>query len=218
MVLELALDCQGHRCHCHLVQKLLDVQRFLGVQQGRLVDPAAIYAAPRRISWTLRQVFLLPQDFLLGQTGFYIHIRNLKTARFARRQHCKIDDFSLLQFVDRAFGSMRSDESLFAGGPSAFRRRGNVVMQRLGVPCGARAGGVTLAVLRGCGATYFYLACGDLSRVQWRGRWSQLRTVERYIREVGAQTIVARRIKELGDASSLLLSMYLEGKLVSPKD
>lgn len=172
-----------------------------------------------------RQDLLLPADSLIDHEVFYIHLRNPKTARFARRQHCKVDDPIVLTYVIKVFGDPQPPEALLAGGASAFRRRWNEVMSRLGIPVGSRAGGVTPAVLRGSGATYQYLLHEDLSRVQWRGRWSQLRTVEHYVQEVGAQTIVARldplsrsRIKELSDASFSLLQMFFSGQLAVPKD
>lgn len=97
-------------------------------------------------------------------------------------------------------------------------------MKKLGILTGVRAGGITPAALRGSGAIYIYLECEDLPRVQWRDRGRQLRTVERYVQEVGAQTVIARldwlsrcRIKELIDASSLLLQMFFAGELAAPK-
>ena len=51
---------------------------------------------------------------------------------------------------------------------------------------------------------------------QWRGRWAQLKTVEHYIQEVAAQTLVAKldplskhRIHILASASGALLKLLL---------
>ena len=61
-----------------------------------------------------------------------------------------------------------------------------------------------------------YLECEDLSRVQWRGRWSQLRTVEHYVQEVAAQTMLSRlpsfarhRIATFNAAAPDLLQNFL---------
>ena len=43
--------------------------------------------------------------------------------------------------------------------------------------------GVTPGSLRGSGATHLYLAAEDVQKVQWRGRWSRLKTVEFYLEE-----------------------------------
>lgn len=86
-----------------------------------------------------RQDLLLPQDSLVDHEVLYIHIRNPKTARFARRQHCKVDDPAVLAYVTRVFGDLQPSEALFAGGPSAFRRRWNEVMANLGIPAGSQA-------------------------------------------------------------------------------
>ena len=158
-----------------------------------------------------RKDILLPQDSLLTGNVFYIHIRNPKTARFARRQHCKIDDFLTLKFAEKVFGDLDPSEVLFAGGMSAYRRRWDAVLNRLGVPTGQKQKGATPAVLRGSGATHMYLQCEDLCRVQWRGRWAQLKTIEHYIQEVAAQTLLhnldslaKERIRLFSSCSSLM--------------
>ena len=163
-----------------------------------------------------RKDILLPQDSLLTGNVFYIHIRNPKTARFARRQHCKIDDFLTLKFAEKVFGDLDPSEVLFAGGMSAYRRRWDAVLNRLGVPTGQKQKGATPAVLRGSGATHMYLQCEDLCRVQWRGRWAQLKTIEHYIQEVAAQTLLhnldslaKERIRLFSSCSSSLMSEFV---------
>ena len=164
-----------------------------------------------------RRDLVLPQDSLRHEPVFYVHISNPKTSRFARRQHCKIDDPLVLQYVTKVFGHLHQFEALFAGGASAYRRRWDAVFSHLGVPSSQRTRGATPATLRGSGATHMYLSCEDLPRVQWRGRWSQLKTVEHYVQEVAAQTLVARlnpiakRAIQIFDATSTaLLAMFLD--------
>ena len=160
----------------------------------------------------------MPSDSFQRDGVFYVHIQHPKTSRFARRQHCKIDDVATLRFVEKVFGPLFPSEQLFDGGMPAYRRRWNYVMARLGVPHTQGSRGATPAVLRGSGATYMYLQCEDLYRVQWRGRWSQLRTVEHYIQEVAAQTLMhslsplaKRRVQVLHEAAPALLSDFLSG-------
>ena len=101
---------------------------------------------------------------------------------------CKIDDPCVLAYVTKVFGALAPNASLFAGGTSAYRRRGDHVLGRLGISVSMPSRGATPAVLRGSGATALYLESEDLSLIQWRGRWAQLKTVEHYIQEVAAQS------------------------------
>jgi len=140
----------------------------------------------------VRRDVLLPGDSLLGGEVFYVHIRQPKTARFARRQHCKIDDLMTLLYVQEVIGDLHPGERIFPGSSNSYRRLWNLVLQHLQIPSTQRERGATPGVLRGSGATHMYLECEDLSRVQWRGRWSQLRTVEHYVQEVAAQTMLSR--------------------------
>ena len=48
----------------------------------------------------------------------------------------------------------------------------------------------TPGAIRGSGATYFYLITEDVARIQWRGRWRRLETVEFYLQEVAARTLI----------------------------
>ena len=54
-------------------------------------------------------------------------------------------------------------------------------------------------MLRGSGATALYLESENLSLIQWRGRWVQLKTTEHYIQEVGAQSLLAQMPAEARD-------------------
>ena len=186
--------------------------RFLGVTLTGflgMLHPAEFLVLKRRD-------LVLPSDSLHSEPVFFVHVTNPKTWRFARRQHCKIDDPLVLLYVERAFAALSPGESLFAGGSFAYRKRWDAALHRLGIATGQSSRGATPAVLRGSGATYMFLSTEDLPRVQWRGRWAQLKTVEHYIQEVAAQTLVAKldplakhRIGVLDSASSALLHAFL---------
>ena len=94
--------------------------------------------------------------------------------------------------MTKVFGAPAPNASLFAGGTSAYRRRWDHVLGRLGISVSMPSRGATPAVLRGSGATALYLESEDLSLIQWRGRWAQLKTVEHYIQEVAAQSLLAQ--------------------------
>ena len=167
----------------------------------------------------LRSDLFLPGDTLNETAAFYVHIRNPKTARFARKQHCKIDDPCVLAYVAKVFGALAPNASLFAGGTSAYRRRWDHVLGRLGISVSMPSRRATPAVLRGSGATALCLESEDLSLIQWRGRWAQLKTVEHYIQEVAAQSLLAQMppedravVKLFADAAGPLLHSFLVDK------
>ncbi|CAL1159368.1 unnamed protein product, partial [Cladocopium goreaui] len=159
---------------------------------------------------------LLPEDTLSDSPVFYVHIRNPKTARLARKQHCKIDDSTVLAYVTAVFGDLQPAAPLFLGGSSAYRRRWNLVLDKLGIAVSMHRRGATPAVLRGSGATALYLQSEDLSLIQWRGRWAQLKTVEHYIQEVAGQSLLAQMsphprevVKLFAEAAEPLISAFL---------
>lgn len=163
-----------------------------------------------------RSDILLPADSLIKDEVFYVFIRCPKTSRFARRQHCKIDDPLVLKFVTAVFGKLRASAALFSGGATAYRRRWNAILSRLEVPFLQQHDGCTPAVLRGSGATHMFLSTEDLPRVQWRGRWAQQKTLEFYVQEVAAQTMLSRlspsafeRVKLLDRFASALLNDFI---------
>ena len=171
---------------------------------------------PSEMISLIRSDLLLPADTLSREQVFYVFIRHPKTVRFARKQHCKVDDPLVLAYVSKVFGHLPPSTPLFPGGTHAYRNRWNSVLGRLSIPVSQRDHGCTPAVLRGSGATHMFMDSEDLARVQWRGRWSQLKTLEYYIQEVGAQTILAKlpssahsKVKILSEYSTSLLLDFL---------
>ena len=160
-----------------------------------------------------RRDLVLPRDAMISEQILYVHVRNPKTARFARRQHCKIEDTLVIRYLDSLFGDYPLDQSLYPGSASTYRRQWDAVLSRIGIPHARSTKGATPAVLRGSGATHLYLATEDVSLVQWRGRWSKLKTVEYYLQEVAAQVllhsldVLAReRVKTLATHARTLLA------------
>ena len=137
-----------------------------------------------------RQDLVFPSDLHSSTFAMYIRVRDPKTARFARRQHSRVDDSSVIRIAQAVFGNLPLTAKLFSGSMHVFRRQWNSIMSRLGVPFKQSERGATPGVLRGSGATYFYCATEDLAWVAWRGRWSRLRTLEFYLQEVGSQMLI----------------------------
>lgn len=51
-----------------------------------------------------RQDIILPKDAMISQHFIYVHLRNPKTARFARKQHVKVEDPLVVGFLDALYG------------------------------------------------------------------------------------------------------------------
>ena len=137
-----------------------------------------------------RQDLVLPRDALVDQDIVYVHLRHPKTARFARRQHAKIEDAFVVKFLEALYGGRPLDFKLFPGSSSVYRRQWDCIMERLEIPHTRASRGPTPAVLRGSGATHLYLATEDISLIAWRGRWTKTQTIEFYLQEVAAQLVL----------------------------
>ena len=167
---------------------------------------------PNEFLFLTRKDLVFPEDAFLEFQALYIFVRNPKTSRFARRQHVRVDDRST-QFLSWCiFGQLPLEQRLFPASLAVFRRQWNSILDRLEVPRRQSERGATPGVLRGSGATHEYLQSGSISQIQWKGRWSQLKTLEHYIQEVAAQLFMhnltpkARsEIRFLGDHLGLLL-------------
>ena len=137
-----------------------------------------------------RQDLVLPKDALVDQQIAYVHLRNPKTSRFARRQHAKIEDPFAVKYLEALYGSRPLSFKLFPGTVTVYRRQWDAIMDRLEVPHSRQTRGATPATLRGSGATHLYLATEDIQLIAWRGRWTKVKTIEFYLQEVAAQLIL----------------------------
>lgn len=168
---------------------------------GAMLHPAEMMAL-------VRKDLIFPQDIHHDSSSLYIRVRDPKTARFARRQHGRIDDPGIISFAFAVFGALPLESRLYPASASVFRRQWNLIMGRLGVPFKQASKGATPGVLRGSGATFLYNASEDINWVAWRGRWSRIRTLEYYLQEVGAYLLIHElssfakaKISALSDAS-----------------
>ena len=168
---------------------------------------------PSEMMALVRRDLILPSDVLYETNSMFIKVRDPKTARFARRQHGRVDDPSIIDFVEAVFGKVPLDSRLYPASMTTFRKQRNAVMQSLGVPYKQVDSGATPGVLRGSGATFLYSTTEDVNWVAWRGRWSRVRTLEYYLQEVAAQMMVhtlspasKSKVEILSNASSAVLS------------
>ena len=168
---------------------------------------------PSEMMSLVRRDLILPSDVLYESSSLFIKVRDPKTARFARRQHGRVDDPSIINYVEAVFSQLPLDSRLYPASMTTFRKQWNAVMQSLGVPHKQLDSGATPGVLRGSGATFLYSSSEDVNWVAWRGRWSRVRTLEHYLQEVAAQMLIhtlspasKAKIETLSNASSAVLS------------
>eukprot|EP00438_Fugacium_kawagutii_P013194 Skav217934 [mRNA] locus=scaffold2849:87967:95034:+ [translate_table: standard] len=145
---------------------------------------------PSEMVALIRRDIVFPRDMDYDVPCIFLYIQNPKTARFARRQHGRIDDEFIIWIVEKLFFHLPLDEKLFPGSISQFRRLWNHVMQRLGIPYKQSSKGATPGVFRGSGATYLYAVSEDVNWIAWRGRWAKVKTLEYYLQEVAAQLLL----------------------------
>ena len=145
---------------------------------------------PAEFVFLRRSDLVFPSDALSNDRIAYVHIRHPKTARFARRQHCRLEDPVALTFLESLYFRLPWDARLFRGSPHVYRSQWNAVMSRLQVPHTLHEKGATPGVLRGSGATFLYLETEDIALVAWRGPWAKMKTVEFYLQEVAAQLLL----------------------------
>ena len=100
-----------------------------------------------------RRDLVFPQDALMtDSTSLYVFVRNPKTARFARRQHVRVDDESLTRFIFCLFHQLQLDDAIFPASTAVFRRQWNALLDKLEIPRRQSDRGATPGTLHGSGA------------------------------------------------------------------
>ena len=145
---------------------------------------------PAEMLQLTRRDLVFPKDLEYDMQCLFIHVRNPKTARFARRQHGRVDDAFVIKFLEHLYFKLPLDARLFPWSISVFRRQWNHIVDKLEIPRSQAKRGATPGVLRGSGATYLYAVYEDIPWIAWRGRWSRTRTLEFYLQEVAAQLLL----------------------------
>ena len=157
---------------------------------GAVLIGFAAMLHPGEIVGLTRKDLVFPRDVGYDMDCLFVHVRNPKTSRFARRQHGRIDDVGLIKIFECLFGNLPLSDKLFVGSISLFRKQWNAIMSALGIPCKQNVRGATPGVLRGSGATYWYACTENIPWIAWRGRWARTRTLEFYLQEVSAQLLL----------------------------
>eukprot|EP00438_Fugacium_kawagutii_P001100 Skav235078 [mRNA] locus=scaffold2106:3814:8424:- [translate_table: standard] len=152
---------------------------FLGI--ARPGEPLAAY----------RSELVLPRDTLdQNSKAAYLKILKPKTRQRGRgvTQHLSIHDPAYIEFLDKVYGPLPSHARLLDCSPGAFRRRWDAVLAALSVP---KEANLTPGGLRGGGCVYAFQQGADLTLLLWRMRIKHLQTLESYLQEVVASTVVS---------------------------
>ena len=160
----------------------------------------------------MRQHLLLPSNLLEEDTGaaFLLLYRSKTSARNpAKIQHLKVTDVFAVKLLELIYAELPLNRPLYYGSPSMFRRRWDFLLSYLGVPASLR---VTPGGLRGGGAVAAYRASVPISEIQWRMRIRNQVTLEAYIQEVAAVSLLnllteesIRRIRISSKLASFLI-------------
>ena len=139
-----------------------------------------------------RMDLLLPSDqFGLDFPAAFLKVRNPKTKRRGRGrvQHLKIQDPMILRFLETVFASLDPTLSLFPLSAASFRSRWEKLLDELFIPAGTRP---TPASIRGGGCILAYQQGEDISNLMWRMRVSNQSTLEHYLQEMAADSVMNR--------------------------
>ena len=138
---------------------------------------------------------LLPRDVLDDESdAAFLLLARSKTSYRSKAvvQHLKIDDRYTITLLDKVYGDCNADTPLYHGSASVYRHRWNKLIAILN--CHDLA--VTPGGLRGGGAVSAYREGKSLQEIMWRMRLRSQQTLESYLQEVSALSVLTAVSKE----------------------
>ena len=118
--------------------------------------------------------------------------------QLARVQHLKISSSHVVRLLALVCRDAVREEPLFHGSAHVYRQRWNFLLKLLLVPQRLK---ITPGGLRGGGAVAWYRQGGSVSDLLWMMRLKQIATLEAYLQEVSAISLLS----DLPPASRLAL-------------
>lgn len=137
-----------------------------------------------------RGAILLPCDLMLDDLPTcYVRVEAPKTRHRGTGlvQHFVVKEPRFVRFLERLLADSALEEKLFPVSASTFRRRWNYVLGQLGVPALMK---LTPGGLRGGGAVFQYQRGTAVSELLWRMRLRSQATLESYLQEVAAVSVL----------------------------
>ena len=171
---------------------------------------------PSEVLFATHSHLILPGDLLSALMIAYVRVDVPKTDRVYPKQHGKISEVLVVEFLSAMYDDYPPHKFLCGGSAAQFRNRWNAVFSSLGLPVMEADSGVTPSALRGSGATWLHHVTEDIARIQWRGRWKRIHTLESYLQETAAQILLSSvskahraRISELASYTEALLNSFI---------
>ena len=156
----------------------------------------------------LRKHVVFPGDALEpDRESIYLIIDRPKSRKrgTGRVQHSSIRDREFFDFLFSVFGSIEADQPIFNASPSAFRRRWDALLKALFIP---KSAGLTPGGLRAGGCVTAFQESMDISLLMWRMRVRHQSTLESYLQEVTASSVIPdlepRSRKAIAEAANVL--------------
>ena len=161
----------------------------------------------------VRGDLVFPGDVSQSIDHILIKIKDPKTRyRAARHQSSKLEQPDLIKVAEIGLFGLRKSEKLWNLSGSTLRSRLSKVLQRLDLPfeTGAIPRPLTLASLRGGGATWLIAQTENAEMTRRRGRWVSMKVMEVYLQEISASTF-------LNDVSTTAKTKTLQAMHVFPE-
>ena len=140
----------------------------------------------------IRQDLVLPVGmFDAERRSAFLWVRKPKTLRRGkgRVQHLRVENHEAVRCLERIFGELAEFLPLFPFSPAAFRTRWEKILSALGIPAELRP---TPASIRGGGAILAYHRGETISNILWRMRLVSQTTLESYLQELAAESVLIR--------------------------
>ena len=168
----------------------------------------------------LRKDLVLPSDLMHEvPTVAYLKITAPKGRRRGkgRVQHITVSEPLFIGFLEKVFGSAPLEQPLYGGSPSSFRKRWDKILSALDVAPSLK---LTPGGVRGGGALFYFQQGMDINRVMWKMRLKSISTLESYIQELLADSVMAelpaetrRRIKIAATFAKVVLNILVHTAL-----
>ena len=167
----------------------------------------------------LRKHVVFPGDALEpDRESIYLIVDRPKSRNrgTGRVQHSSIRDREFFDFLFHVFGPLEADQPIFNASPSAFRRRWDALLKALFIP---KSAGLTPGGLRAGGCVSAFQESMDIRLLMWRMRVRHQITLESYLQEVTASSVIPeleprsrKAIAEAANVLPFLLSRYTRSR------
>lgn len=193
-----------------LVKCLVTAGWRLGWRAWCGVTLLAFYGAGRvgEVLRCSRGDLVFPVDMLdSGFSGIYLCLKRFKSLgrQPAKVQHMQILDGRAVKLLGKIFKDYPAEALLYAGSPSAFRRRWDFLLTLCEVPSKLN---LTPGGLRGGAAAWLYKRKTPVADIVWRLRLRSQSTLESYLQETAALSVLQQMDSHTLKSLELVAQLY----------